>query len=196
MSTAQGCTAAIAARTFACVEPAGQDDATVRLGCSVPVVVVLGEPGQVEHTRDLCACSQQHRVAPPMAVLDLVELNEIGAHLERLVDADGDRQHRLRHGEDAGRLARGVGEDEAREVCSGLGGGGDVLLAGQTADLDERPRDELGELRGGSGAFMSDEPTRIASAPASSAAAPWALLQIPLSATTTRSCGAAATSSS
>ena len=41
-------------------------------------------------------------------------------------------------------------------------------------------------LAAGSGAFMSEEPTRTASAPASSAAAPCALLQMPLSATTTR----------
>ena len=50
-------------------------------------------------------------------------------------------------GRTPGALRGGVGEDEAREVGAGLGGGGDVLLAGQTADLDERPRDELGELR-------------------------------------------------
>ena len=43
---------------------------------------------------------------------------------------------------------------------------------------------------------MSVEPTRIASAPASSAAAPWARDSIPLSAMTTRSRGALATSRS
>ncbi len=48
----------------------------------------------------------------------------------------------------------------------------------------------------GSVARMSVEPTRIASAPASSAAAPCARDAIPLSATTTRSRGAFATSSS
>ena len=40
-----------------------------------------------------------------------------------------------------------VGEDEADQVGAGLDRGVDVLLPGQAAHLDERPRQQLGELR-------------------------------------------------
>ena len=93
-----------------------------------------------------------------------------------------------------GRLAR---EDEPGQVGARLGRGGDVLLARQAADLDERAREQLrAASRPGSGARISVEPTSTASAPASSAAAPWARAAIALSATTTRSRGARSTSSS
>ena len=63
-----------------------------------------------------------------------------------LADEDADGEHRLRHGKRRGRAARALGEDEAGEVCAGLGSRGNVLLAGEPADLHEGPGEELGEL--------------------------------------------------
>ena len=51
-----------------------------------------------------------------------------------------------------GRAARrALGEDEAAEVGAGLDRGVDVLLPRQPADLDERPREQLAQLRAGIG---------------------------------------------
>ena len=78
----------------------------------------------------------------------LVELDEVRALLLRLADEDGDAQYRLRHRQDLGRLARrALGEDEAAQVGSRFDRGVDVLLARQPADLDERPREQLLQLR-------------------------------------------------
>ena len=44
-----------------------------------------------------------------------------------------------------------VGQDEADEVGARLDGGVDVLLAGQPADLDERPAQQLAQRRSGIG---------------------------------------------
>ena len=78
----------------------------------------------------------------------LVHLVEIGGALARLPDPDGNRKRALRHGQDLGRRARALGrEDEAEQVCAGFGGDRDVLLPSQSADLHERTREQLGELR-------------------------------------------------
>ena len=56
--------------------------------------------------------------------------------------------------------ARALGEDEACEVRSGLGRNGNVLRARQPADLDQRPGQELCELRAGSARAHEGRPDR------------------------------------
>ena len=64
-------------------------------------------------------------------------------------DEHGDRQHVVGHRQHARRPTRArVDEDEAAQVGARLGRRGDVLLAREAADLDERARDELAQLRG------------------------------------------------
>jgi hypothetical protein len=58
------------------------------------------------------------------------------------------------------------------QVGARLGRDGHVLLARQPADLDERRGSSSRSFAAGSGACISAEPTRIASAPASSAPRP------------------------
>ena len=107
-----------------------------------------------------------------MAVLALVELDEVGAGVDSLADEDRDREHRLGDGQDALRSPRALaGEDESREIGARLDGYRDVFLAREPADLDEGSGASSRSFAAGSGARMSVEPTRTASAPASSAMA-------------------------
>ena len=94
------------------------------------------------------ATSAGLHIAPAhLAVLTRVELNEIGAGLLRIADEDGYAQHLVGHREHRARPARALlDQDEATEICAGIDCDGDVLLAGQPADLHERAGNELGEL--------------------------------------------------
>ena len=82
-----------------------------------------------------------------MAVLRLVELDEICGGGFDLADQDGDREHRLRDGQRGRGSPRALGKNEASEVRSGFGRHRNVLRARQPADLDQRPGQELKELR-------------------------------------------------
>ena len=114
-----------------------------------------------------------------------------------LTDQDADREHRLGHGQGGVAPARAFGQNEAGEVGARLRPRRPRPPRASARRPSPAAAKELGELRAaGSIARMSAEPTRIASAPASSAAAAWARLEIPLSATTIRSRGARQTSSS
>ena len=161
------------------------------------MALVLAEPGQVEDPRDGLALAEQQRVAAAVAALGRVELNEVCSVLLGPVDADGDAEHRVGNVEHGAARARGLSArmKPARSAPA----------AAAAATSSSRVRPQIftsgraissASLAAGSGAFMRAEPTRIASAPASSAAAPWARLEMPLSATTTRSSGEPATSSS
>ena len=113
------------------------------------MVGILAVPRQVGHPRHALALAEQDAVAPAHgSLLPFVELDEVRALLFRVADEDGDAQYRLRHLQDLGRLARrALGEDEAAQVGSRFDRGVDVLLARQPADLDERPREQLLQLR-------------------------------------------------
>ena len=113
---------------------------------------ILGLPRQVDDGADPLAAAAQHAVARAVAVLARVELDEVGVRLVLLADEDGDAQHRLGRVEQLVGAARALpGEDEADEVGARLDRRVDVLLPGEAADLDERPRDQLRELRAGVG---------------------------------------------
>ena len=115
-----------------------------------------------------------------MAVLARVELDEVGAASRDVLDEHGDREHRVGNVEHALRAARALlREDEAGEVGAGLHGDRDVLLARQPADLHERAREQLAQLRRRVLRAHQRVPTSTASAPASSAAAPCARDSIP-----------------
>src|SRR4029453_6682896 len=189
-------------------EAAGEHDPALRRLGALEVLGIVHGPLAVDDLRDLAAAPEQDAFARPVAVLPRVELDEVGAVVGDLADVNRDRKHRVGNRKDgrcpARRLLR---EHEAREVGPGLRGDGDVLLAGQPADLDQRACDQLLQLRrgrratppgcgGGSAPRISVEPTSTASAPASSASAACARAPIALSATTTRSRGAASTSAS
>ena len=112
----------------------------------MPGILLL--PRQVEHVGDRLVAAQEHGIAAAVSVLALVELDEVGAGVGPLADEDRDREHRLGDRQDALRAPRALaGEDEPGEVGARLGGDGHVLLARQPADLDERPVDQLAELR-------------------------------------------------
>ena len=97
---------------------------------------------------DRLVAAQEHGIAAAVSVLALVELDEVGAGVGPLADEDRDREHRLGHRQDALGAPRALaGEDEPGEVGARLGGDGHVLFARQPADLDERPVDQLAELR-------------------------------------------------
>jgi hypothetical protein len=111
--------------------------------------IVLG-PFTVDDPRNLAAAPQQDAFACPVTVLARVELDEVGAVVGDLADVHRDRQHRVGDGQDGRRPARRLlREHEACEVRPCLRGDRDVLLARQPADLDQRSRDQLLELRGG-----------------------------------------------
>ena len=147
-STAQGRTRSIAARTLLGREPAREHDPAFRGPRPLQVLVVLLEPGQVEHAGDLASAAQQHAVPRAVAVLPSVELDEVGAVVGDLAHVNRDREHRLGNGQHPWRAPRRLlREHEACEVGAGFRGRRDVLLARQAADLHERPRDQLGQLR-------------------------------------------------
>ncbi len=149
-STAQGRTAAIAVADVVRAETSCQHHAAVSGARPLEVLRVPLLPGQVDDGADLLVAAQQHGVARAVTVLALVELDQVGVRLLSLADEDGDPQDRLGRVEHCLRPSRALrGEDEADEVGAGFDGDVDVLLARQAADLDERPRDELGELRAG-----------------------------------------------
>ena len=157
--------------------------------------VVLLEPGRSRTSATSSPLAKEDAVPRPVTVLLCVELDEIGSDVLGLADEDADGEHRVRDGQRRVRSPRALGQHEPGQVGAGFRGR-DVLLPGQAADLDERPAQEVAKLAAGSGARMRAEPTRTASAPASSAAAPWARLWTPLSATIMRSRERGATSSS
>ena len=151
-STAHGWTARIAARTL-CGPSRPASTRRPSPPRVPPVVGILALPRQVGDARDRLAVAEQDGVAAAhRALLALVELDEVRAALLRLADEDGDAQHRVGHREHGGRPARrSLGEDEAAEVGARLDRGVDVLLPRQPADLDERPREQLAQLRAGLG---------------------------------------------
>jgi hypothetical protein len=105
-------------------------------------------PGAVDDTGNLAAAPEQRAVARAVAVLPRIELYEVGAVVRHLADVHRDREHRVRDRQHRRRPARRLaGEHEPRQVGSGLGGGGHVLLARQAADLHERPGEQLLQLR-------------------------------------------------
>ncbi len=107
-------------------------------------------PRQVEHLCHGLLAAQEHRIAAAVAVLALVELDEVGAGVGPFADEDRDREHRLGHRQDMLGPPRALaGEDEPGEVGARLGGDCHVFFARQPADLHERPVDELAELRSG-----------------------------------------------
>ena len=112
---------------------------------------VVALPGQVDDAADLLAVAEQDRVAAADDALGaLVHLVEVGVASRRPRRPRRRRRAARRApASTAAARARALGrEDEAGEVGAGLGRGGDVLLAREAADLDERPREQLGELRG------------------------------------------------
>ena len=128
-------------------EPARQHQATLDRGRSCQVQRILLLPRQVDHETDLPAAAQEHRVPTAVLAAAAVELVEVGVRLVPVVDPDGDGEHPLRDRQHLGRSARALaGQDEARQVGTGLGCRGDVLLARQPADLHERPREQLPQL--------------------------------------------------
>ena len=98
--------------------------------------------------RDLLAVAEEHGVAAADgALFPLVHLVERRAARAGLADPDGDGEQLVRDRQHLGRRPRALrSEDEARQVGARLGCDGDVLLAGQSADLDERAREELAQL--------------------------------------------------
>src|SRR5207248_7526734 len=112
------------------------------------VLRVCLPPRLVDDAGALSSAAEQDAVPRPVAVLTGIELDKI-PFLAYLPDVHGDREHRVRHGEDArGAARRFAREHEPGEVGAGLRRGGDVLLTCESADLHERARDQLDELRG------------------------------------------------
>ena len=131
-------------------ETAREHDPPLRRSRALKVARVLLLPGKVDHEGDRAAVALQHRVAPSHAAgLPLVQLDEIGFGRLRVADEDGDAQPVVRDIQHrVGPAWAALGEDEAEQVGAGLGGGVDVLLPCQAADLHERTGQELDELRG------------------------------------------------
>ena len=131
-------------------EPARRARGGRRRARVLPVVGILALPRAGRHARDRLAVAEQDAVAPAHgALLALVELDEVGALLLRLADEDGDAQHACpapsrtsgaRRGEPSAKM-------KPQQVGSRFDRGVDVLLARQPADLDERPREQLAQLR-------------------------------------------------
>ncbi len=130
-------------------ELAGEDDPSLGGRCSLQVTGLVCLPGEVEQARHLLSLAQEHAVAAAHGALGaLVHLVEIGVGLAGLADPDRDGEHRVRHGERFRDRAWRVGlEHEAGQVGSRLDRDGHVLLPRQPADLDERPGEELAQLR-------------------------------------------------
>ena len=109
---------------------------------------VVLTPRKVEKARDRLAVPVERRLASAdLALLDRVDLVEIGRRVARRADPHGhaerlagDGQHTL------GRPRALGGEHEAEKVGARLDRGRHVLLAREPADLDERAREKLAEL--------------------------------------------------
>ena len=147
-STAHGPDRVDRARDVLRAEAAGEEDAALRGAARSQWAVVLLEPGEVEHKRATSSPAKESAVASAVAVFLRVELLEVGADVLGLADEDADREHRVRDRKRRVGSTRALGEDEARKVGARLGRDRDVLLARQAANLDERPAQKLGELRG------------------------------------------------
>ena len=150
-STAHGRTAAIAVAHV--VRARARPPARCARSAAAAVrqcVGVRALPGQVEHARDL---ARRRGGAPPRGRAPCPPrpcAPGRGRRPARPPRRPRRRPRASRPGtaQDAGRGARALRhEDEAGEVGAGLDGGGDVLLARQPAHLDERAREQLGELR-------------------------------------------------
>ncbi len=130
-------------------EAAGEHHASFEGACTLEMRRIVFLPRKVDDACDLLALAKKHRVpATNLPLLRRIELDEVRIALD-LADDDGDREHRVGHVEHARSTTRArVGQDEARHVRAGRRGCANVLLARQPAHLDERPRDELRELRG------------------------------------------------
>ena len=119
--------------------------------------------------------AQQDAVARAVAVLARVELDEVGAGLVLLADEDGDAEHRLGRVEQLVRAARAL-RARMKPTRSAP-----ASTATSTSSWRVRPQtltsgreSSSASFAPGSGARISVEPTSIAFAPASSAAAPCA----------------------
>ena len=126
------------------------------------MALVLLAPGEVENARHRLSVAEQRRLAPAhLPLLDRVDLVELRVTRACPADPDRDREGVVRNGEHAlGRAGALRREHEPEQVGAGLGRDGDVLVACQAADLDERAGEELGELRrrvGGAHERRADE---------------------------------------
>ena len=130
-------------------ETTPEDDPARLARRPLPVGRIVLAPREVDDPGHRLAGAIQRRVAAAdLAPLHGVHLVEVGSRVARRADPHRDRERRVRDGEDRlGRPGALRCEDEAEQVGARLCGRGDVLLEGQPADLDERPRKEHGELR-------------------------------------------------
>ena len=197
-STAHGRTAAIASRDVVGAEPAREHHASLGRAGALEVRRVVFAPRQVDDRADALAAPQQRRVARAVPVLARVELHEVGVRLVLLADEDGDAEHRVGRVEQ--RVGRGAGSRAARMKPTRSA---PASTATSTSSCRVSPQTLTSgrctssrSFAPGSAARISVEPTSTAFAPASSAAAACARVSMPLSAITTRSRGARATSSS
>src|SRR5207249_191433 len=119
--------------------------------CPLEMGGVLLLPRAVDDGGYALAVAEQHGVAAAnSALLAVVELDEVGPGLRGLADEDRDRERRVRHRQDLSGSPRARAlEDEATEVGARIDRHRDVFLAGEAADLDERPREDLAQLGGG-----------------------------------------------
>ena len=158
-STAHGRTAAIASATFSGPRPPASTMAIARasrasagrpLGCALPVRRIRLAPGEVEEPRDRLAVPVEDRLASAhLPFLHRVHLVEGGVAGAGLADPHGDGEGRLRDGENSLCRPRALRrEHEAEQIGACLGGDRDVLLARQSAHLDQRARQQLAQLGG------------------------------------------------
>ena len=152
-STAHGRTAAIASATFSGPRPPASTmrrSAFAASAARVPVRRIRLAPGEVEEPRDRLAVPVEDRLASAhLPFLHRVHLVEGGVAGAGLADPHGDGEGRLRDGENSLCRPRALRrEHEAEQIGACLGGDRDVLLARQSAHLDQRARQQLAQLGG------------------------------------------------
>ena len=130
-------------------ESARKHEPALDRGRVAEMVGVVLLPRQVGDRRHAFPVAQQHRVAAADgSLLTLVHLHEVAAVLLRLADEHRDGERGVGNVEHGGRAAgRALREDESEQVGAGIDRDVDVVLACQPADLDERPREQLAQLR-------------------------------------------------
>ena len=180
-STAQGARRRSPRPRCRAVEPAREDDAALGLPRRAPSG---RDPPRPRAGRARCATSSPPRRStasrPRTCRLRARGPGRGRRALLGLADPDGDREHRLGNGEH--RLARRAGSPAARMKPARSA---PASAAAATSSSRVRPQtltsgreSSSRSFAPGSGACISAEPTRIASAPASSAAAPCARVWI------------------